>query len=175
MLSVAQALEIVLGQAHRLAPVSAPLGPSSLGQVLAEDIVSDLDMPPFDKAMMDGFALRFADLRNGKAELTIIEEISAGKTPARDVSAGQASRIMTGAPMPKGANTVAMIERCEIAGSMVRVNDAQLASGQNVLTRGREMRVGEKVLGVGSQLRPQELGLLASVGRTKAMLYPAPR
>src|SRR6266852_4986383 len=138
MHSVAQALEIVLAHAQSLPATAMPLGPETLGLVLAEDIVSDLDMPPFDKAMMDGFALRSSDLRDGRAELAIIEEIPAGKTPMLPVGAGQASRIMTGAPMPLGADAVVMIERCEIVGDRVGINDSLLTSGQNVLLRGRE-------------------------------------
>ena len=131
MLSVPEALKIVLAQVMPLPPEQAPLAPQSLGLVLAEDVVSDLNMPPFDKAMMDGFALRCADLRQGQAELAIVEEIPAGKTPTREVKAGQASRIMTGAPIPQGADAVVMIERCEIlANRKVRVRDPLLARGR---------------------------------------------
>ncbi|HZZ78890.1 MAG TPA: gephyrin-like molybdotransferase Glp [Gemmataceae bacterium] len=174
MLTVAQALEMVLQNVRPLPAATATLGPDALGLVLAEDIASDLDLPPFDKAMMDGFALRASDLRDGRTELTIIEEIPAGKTPTRTVAAGQASRIMTGAPMPGGADAVVMIERCEIAGQSVRVNEPRPASGMNVLPRGREMRVGETVLRAGTRIRPQELGLLAAVGRTSAKVQPRP-
>src|SRR5437660_10647781 len=117
MLSVTQALEIVLQHAKPLPALTAPLGLEALGLILAEDIASDLDMPPFDKAMMDGFALRSSDLRDGQAELAIIEEIPAGKTPTKSLAAGQVSRIMTGAPIPSGADAVVMIERCELAGN----------------------------------------------------------
>jgi molybdopterin molybdotransferase len=176
MHSVAQALDIVLENVKPLPPEAAPLAPQSLGLVLAEDVVSDLNMPPFDKAMMDGFALRSADLREGQTELAIVEEIPAGKTPTREVKAGQASRIMTGAPIPQGADAVVMIERCEIlANHKVLVHDPRLARGQNILTQGRELRVGETVLRSGARLRPQEFGLLASVGCTTVKAHPAPR
>src|SRR5439155_15865176 len=101
MHSVAQALEIVLAHAAPLSPLDADLTADALGLVLAEDVASDLDMPPFDKAMMDGFALRSNDLRDGQGELTIIEEVLAGRPPSKAVGAGQASRIMTGAPIPQ--------------------------------------------------------------------------
>ncbi len=175
MHSVAQALEIVLANVHPLPPTPTPLGPETLGQVLAEDVVSDLDMPPFDKAMMDGFALRSTDLRDGHAELTIIEEIPSGKTPTKTVGAQQTSRIMTGAPIPDGADAVVMIERCEIAGNTVRVNEPRIKPRLNILDRAKEMRVGETVLHAGTRLRPQELGLLAAVGQTTPKLRPAPR
>ncbi len=176
MLTVAQALETVLANVRPLPPESAPLLPQTLGLILAEDIASDLDMPPFDKAMMDGFALRTADLRDGKAELTIIEDVPAGKTPTRVVGPGQATRIMTGAPAPGGADAVVMIERCELFGeNRVRVNDPSLQPRKNILEKGREMRVGEKVLRAGVRLRPQEFGLLAAVGHTSVQVRPAPR
>jgi molybdopterin molybdotransferase len=174
MLSVAEALEKVLQHAKSLPPATVPLGTQALGLILAEDVASDLDMPPFDKAMMDGFALRSCDLRDGQAELAIIEEIPAGKTPTKALGAGQASRIMTGAPMPMGADAVVMIERCELAGNKVRVNDARLGAGQNILTRGREMRVGEVVLRAGARLRPQDIGLLAAVGGMSVKVQPPP-
>src|SRR5437763_2722304 len=102
MHSVAEALDILLKHVKLLPAGTTVITPQGLGLLLAEDIVSDLDMPPFDKAMMDGFALRTADMRDGQAELTIVEEIHAGKTPTVEVKAGQASRIMTGAPVPVG-------------------------------------------------------------------------
>jgi len=173
MHSVAQAQEIVLAHVRQLAAVTAQLGPDVAGLILAEDVVSDLDMPPFDKAMMDGFALRSNDLRDGQAELTIIEEIPAGKTPTKTVGPGQASRIMTGAPVPEGVDAVVMIERCEIAGNKVRVNEPRVKPRLNILERAKEMHVGETVLHAGSRLRPQELGLLAAVGRSTAKLLPA--
>ncbi|MBI3821761.1 MAG: molybdopterin molybdotransferase MoeA [Planctomycetes bacterium] len=175
MLSVAAALAIVLEQARPRSPVVMPLSPDMLGLVLAEDVVSDLDMPPFDKAMMDGFALRSSDLRDGRAELTIVEEIPAGKTPTVEVKSGQASRIMTGAPIPQGVDAVVMIERCEIAGQNVRVNEPRAKPRMNILERAKEMRVGEVVLRSGARLGPAEFGLLAAVGHTRVHVQPAPR
>jgi molybdopterin molybdotransferase len=175
MLSVAEALKIVLAQVKALPPERVPLAPGTLGLILAEDVASDLDMPPFDKAMMDGFALRTADLRDGQAELAIVEEISAGKTPTVEVEAGQASRIMTGAPIPVGVDAVVMIERCEIlANSRVRISEPRVKAGLNILRRAQEMHDGEVVLHAGAQLRPQEFGLLSTVGRTEVKVIPAP-
>src|SRR5437773_6730435 len=111
MLRVAEAQAVVLKQARPLSPEIVPLTPAVLGLLLAEEITSDLDMPPHDKALMDGFAVRSADLPDGRGVLTIIEEITAGQTPRLPVGAGQATRIMTGAPLPAGADAVIMIER----------------------------------------------------------------
>src|SRR3954454_3702551 len=101
MLEVADALAVVLRHARPLA--ARPSSPA-LGRVLAEDVASDLDMPPYDKSMMDGYAVRAADLTAGLRELEVVEEITAGRTPPKPVGAGQAARIMTGAPMPTGAD-----------------------------------------------------------------------
>src|SRR5687767_7437320 len=98
MLSVTEAQQIVLAHARALPPGPTPLTPAALGRVLAEDVVSDRDSPPFDKALMDGYAVRAADLPDGRGALTVVEEITAGRPPTRPVGPGQAARIMTGAP-----------------------------------------------------------------------------
>lgn len=176
MLSVLEAQTLVLRQAMPLTAEMTPLSAGALGLVLAEDIVSDLDMPPYDKAMMDGYAIRSADLRAGQATLLVIEEVVAGQTPQKTLGPGQATRIMTGAPMPAGADAVVMVERTHLRDDgRVEVNDPALQPGKNLLGRGREMRCGDRVLEAGSVLRPQEFGLLATVGRTAVKAYPAPR
>jgi molybdopterin molybdotransferase len=175
MLSVPQAQALILHEARPLPPEAAPLGPAALGAVLADDVASDLDMPPYDKALMDGYAVRAADLADGRAALTVIEEITAGRVPRHALGAGQASRIMTGAPIPAGADAVVMVERTRLLeDGRVLVEGRPPRAGDNVLPRGREMRRGEVILPAGAELRPQELGLLAAVGRTEARVVPAP-
>jgi molybdopterin molybdotransferase len=169
LLEVSAALEIVLQHAQRLSHVSAALTPSLLGRVLAEDVASDIDSPPFDKSMMDGYALRASD--SGGA-FTVIEEIAAGKMPTRSVGPGQASRVMTGAPVPEGTDAVVPHEETEAEGDLVRVRTSA-RSGQHILTRGREMKLGEIVVPAGTILTPAAMGLLAAVGRTSVMAYPA--
>jgi molybdopterin molybdotransferase len=140
---------------------------------LAEDIASDLDMPPYDKALMDGYAVRTADLPDGQGTLSIVEEISAGKWPTRAVGKGQCSRIMTGAALPPGADAVIMIERTRtLDGGRVASEDRPVQPGTNILRRASEMRRGQTVLTAGSVLRPQEMGLLATVGRAQVRVYP---
>jgi molybdopterin molybdotransferase len=176
MLSVAEAQAIVVQHAHPLPPQALPLTPAVLGLVLAEDVVSDLDMPPYNKALMDGFAVRSSDLPEGRATLTVIEEVTAGRTPQRTVGTGQATRIMTGAPLPAGADAVVMNERTQLLdGQRVQIDDKPPRPGQNILFQGREMRRGDVVLAAGAVLRPQELGLLATVGRALVRVYPSPR
>lgn len=173
MLSVTEAQHIVLQHAQPLEPGEGTLIPKALGLVLAEDICSDLDLPPWDKALMDGYALRSADVAEGRADLQIIEEVTAGQVPVKTVEPGQATRIMTGAPVPAGADAVVMVERTRTEGDRVHIEDRP-RSGQNILPRGQEMRASEVVLSAGARLRPQELGLLAAVGRTTAKMNPMP-
>src|SRR5690348_4063761 len=104
MLRVAEAQAVIQEHARPLPPESTPLTPAALGLVLAEDVASDLDMPPYDKALMDGYAVRSSDLAHGRAVLTVIEEITAGRTPRFPIGPGQAARIMTGAPLPVGVD-----------------------------------------------------------------------
>ena len=92
MRTVEEAQGIVLQHARPRVPESVPVGPAALGLVLAEDVASDLDMPPYDKAMMDGYAVRAADLPEGRGTLAVTEEITAGRTPERPVGPGQAAR-----------------------------------------------------------------------------------
>jgi molybdopterin molybdotransferase len=173
---VHEAQALVLEQTSPLPPDRIALTPATLGLVLAEDVVSDLDMPPHDKAMMDGYAVRAADLPDGTGVLAVIEEVTAGQVPRVPVSPGQATRIMTGAPIPEGADAVVQIERTRPAGGgRVQIEDRPVKAGLNVLARAREMRKGDTVLTAGAVLRPQELGILATVGRTAVHVYPAPR
>jgi molybdopterin molybdotransferase len=176
LLSVADAQEIVLRESRVLPAESVPAGPASLGLVLAEAVASDLDMPPYDKALMDGYAIRSADLPEGRGDLRVLEEITAGQTPQHVLTPGTASRIMTGAPIPSGADAVVIVERTRMRDDgRVVVEDRPPRPGQNVLNRGREMRAGEVVLAAGSLLRPLEIGLLAAIGRAAVSVVPRPR
>lgn len=173
MLSVAEAQTIVLQRVRALPPETTALTPAALGRVLGEDVASDLDMPPYDKALMDGYAVRAGDLPAGQGVLQVVEEITAGRLPQRAVGPAQAARIMTGAAIPTGADAVVMVERTQPAGTdRVRIADAALELGQNILRQGREMRRGEIVLRPGAVLRPQEVGLLSAVGRTTVQAHP---
>jgi molybdopterin molybdotransferase len=176
MLAVAAAQELILRYARPLPAQLAPLSEAALGLVLAEDVTSDLDMPPYDKALMDGYAVRTSDLPAGKGVLSIVEEIVAGQVPQNALKAGQASRIMTGAPIPAGADAVVQVERTKLVDdNRVAIDDRTPKAGQNVLYQGREIRHGETVVASGSVLRPQEIGLLATVGRSSAAMIPRPR
>lgn len=174
ILSVTDAQRRILEQVRPLPAVTSRLKPDAVGLVLAEDVTSDLDMPPFDKAMMDGYAIHSVDVSEGNAELVVIEEVTAGRVPRLSVGQGQATRIMTGAPIPTGADAVVMVEKTRsLDGGRIRI-DGGAKPGQNILRRAKEMRQGEVVLHAGARLRPQEFGLLALVGKTTVQVRPAP-
>jgi molybdopterin molybdotransferase len=176
LLSVAEAQGAVLREARPLAAEELGLSPAVLGLVLAADVAADLDVPPYDKSMMDGYAVRCADLPEGRGVLRVLEEITAGRTPRHPVGAGESSRIMTGAPIPAGADAVVVVERTQLLdGGRVQVEDRPPQVGQNILRRGQEMRAGEVVLPAGTLLRPQEIGLLATMGRARVGVVPPPR
>ena len=134
----------------------------SLGRVLAEDIVSPLDVPSYDNSAMDGYAVRLADIANDGAELPIAQRIAAGH-PGEPLAAGTAARIFTGARMPEGADAVYMQEECEIVGDAVRVT-RKLKQNENIRPRANDIAKGALVLAKGSRLNAQSMGMLASLG-----------
>jgi molybdopterin molybdotransferase len=172
MIEVPAALEIVLGRAAGLPTEPVQLS-AALGRFLAEPVESDTDSPPYTKALMDGYAVRSADC-GGPTTLAVIEEVAAGRVPTRSVGVGEATRIMTGAPIPAGADAVIPHEETEAAGNTVRIRRA-VPTGEWVLPRGREMRAGEVVVPAGTRLTPQAIGLLAAVGRTTVRVHRTPR
>lgn len=181
MLTVEQALARVLAAARPLPPVEELLQ-SALGRVLAEPVASDVDSPPHDKSVVDGYAVRAADFAGPAASerwFDVLEEVVAGAVPSREVGAGQATRIMTGAPIPPGADAVVAIEqtrelRDEGTATRVRLETARVALGKNIVRRASSMARGEIVLEPGCTLRPAEIGLLAEVGRTRARVHGVP-
>ncbi len=177
MIDVADALSLILEQAKPRPPVSIPVG-QALGLVLAEDVASDIDSPPYDKALMDGYAVVAADLHSGTAELRVLEEIVAGDMPRGVVVSGTATRIMTGAPMPDGADAVVMIEHTELVesaqSSIVRISDDAVEPGQNIMRQATSLHKGDVVLHAGRRLAAVDVGIMSEVGRHEALVHPQP-
>jgi molybdopterin molybdotransferase len=169
LLTVEQASEVILRDVPTLRVVDVPLA-GAAGHVLAEECVSDLDMPPFDKSMMDGYAVRAADA----GPLEVVEEVPAGKVPAKDVRPGACSKIMTGAPLPSGADAVQQVEKTRREGARVTLL-APVKPGQNIARRATDMRAGEVVLRPGHRLRSAEIAALAAIGRTRVRVFAKPR
>jgi molybdopterin molybdotransferase len=139
----------------------------SLSRVLAEDIESDTNVPPFNKSAMDGYACRKEDLHN---TLKVIEEIPAGKVPEKEIGINQCARIMTGATVPQGADFVMQIEHVEeiSAGYIRRVKES---SGSNICMAGEDVQKGEVVLNKGEVIMPMQIAILATAGVTKPLVY----
>ncbi|MEX2308228.1 MAG: gephyrin-like molybdotransferase Glp [Pirellulales bacterium] len=172
MLTVEEALELVEQHARPLAPRRVPLGDAP-GLVLAEDVASEVNSPPYDKSLMDGYAVRSGDR---EAERRVLEEIAAGAVPRLPVTPGTASRIMTGAPLPEGADAVVPLEQTELLdASRVRLHQTDPAPGQHVLRLGTTLRAGDVVLYAGALLRPIEIAILAEIGRAVVTARPRPR
>lgn len=177
MLSVEQALAQVLAHARPLASRPTPLA-AARGLVLAEDVASDIDSPPHDKSVVDGYAVVAASVLASGAELEILEEVTAGTMPTREVRPGTATRIMTGAPLPKGADAVVMVEQTQVVGEddgRVRIDQFPLRAGQNIMRQAASLARGQVVLQAGKRLRAIEIGLLAEVGHSNVLTHPRPR
>ncbi len=148
---------------------------SALGRVLAEDVISPIDVPSHTNSAMDGFALRGTDLdAAGGAQLRLAGEAFAGRAYPRAVGAGECVRIMTGAAMPAGTDTVVMQERAQVEGGQVRFAPGQ-RPGQNVRRAGEDLARGGVALQAGHRLVPADLGLLASLGRAEVRVRRRPR
>jgi molybdopterin molybdotransferase len=175
MLSVDAALQSVLEFARPNAPCFVPTG-EVLGLVLAESIASDIDSPPYDKSQVDGYALIAAEIAAGRAELKVLEEVTAGDIPRRTVEPGTTTRIMTGAPIPPGADAVVMFEQTTLASAdTVHIRQTAVKSGQNIMRRAASLACGQIVLEAGKVLRAIEVGLLAEVGRQRVLTFPRPK
>ena len=147
---------------------------ASLGRVLAQSISSKLDFPHWDNSAMDGYAVRAADINAVPVSLSVIEEIPAGRSPQKTISAGQAARILTGAMMPAGADTVIMQEETERQGSQVTIL-AQSEAGAFVRRQGSFTTAGAQILAAGKAIAPPEIALLAAAQQTEISVYRRPR
>lgn len=144
------------------------------GRVLARDVVSDVDLPPFRKSAMDGYALRHADLQTGSAALRRVGESRAGHPFAGSVPPGACISIFTGAEVPPDCDTVVMVERSERDGDQVRLED-DARPGQNICNRGEDLAVGDTVQSAGRRLTATDLSVLAAVGCSPVPVFRRPR
>jgi molybdopterin molybdotransferase len=167
LLPLAEALERVLASATPNQPVIDTDLIDALGSVLAEDIVAGIAVPGDDNSAMDGYALRVED---AAGPLPVSQRIAAGCTRNEALVPGTAARIFTGATVPTGADAVVMQEDCLEKDGVVTVS-ATVKTGQNIRPRGQDIAAGSTVLGRGRVLRPQDMGLLASVGRAQVKVY----
>jgi len=172
MTTYAEALNLVLEQAKPLPILRVPLA-EALGLAVAEDILSQESIPPFTNSAMDGFALRAEDLQPG-VRLKVVGVVAAGQVASLPVKPGIALRIMTGAPVPEGADTVVPLEHTVHGEDWVEV-PKPIQSGSNVRLAGEDIQPGDRVLTAGSLLKPAALGVLASLGVAQVPVRLRPR
>ena len=170
MISYEKAFEIIMNSAFTLETESVKLA-RSLNRVLACDIQSDTDMPPFNKSAMDGYACRRADLQE---ILSVVEIIPAGYSPQKTIQKKECSKIMTGAIVPQGADCVVKVENTQtIPENKVRITDADIAD--NICYQGEDIKRGEVVLRAGTLILPQHIAVLANAGISIVPVYRKPR
>ena len=186
MISVEQALAKILSYVDVLEEESVPIL-DSLGQVLAEDIYSNINIPPLDNSAMDGYAVQASDTDNAGSEsprfLRVIDTVIAGSISEREVKPGTAIRIMTGAPVPKGADSVVPFEDTDETRRRESSNKPTITEigilckakpGSNIRRAGEDIASGTKVLAKGTVIRPAEVGVMASLGRGKVTVFRRP-
>lgn len=174
MIPIEEAQRVILDNVGPRAVVRVRLADAA-GLVLAEDVRSDVDIPPFDKSAMDGFAVRAADLAELPAELEVIETVAAGVRPTRRIEPGQAAEIMTGAPVSEGADTVVKVEHSEPGSGPQRVRILKApAAGANICPRGEDMARDRVALPGGMRVRAPEAAVLATVGMAKVNVFARP-
>ena len=182
MISVDQALDQILGSVAVLEAEPAPIL-ETMGQVLAEDIYATFDIPPLDNSAMDGYAVRAGDTAGASPQsprlLRVIDTVMAGSISEHEVVPGTAIRIMTGAPIPRGADAVARFEITDAAQRKDATREiailAEVKAGDDLRRAGEDIARGAKVLGKGTVVRPAEVGVLASLGRTEVAVIRRPR
>lgn len=170
MISQAEAYKIMMARACTLASERVILD-DALGRVLAQDVRSDLNMPPFNKSAMDGYACRRDDLAN---HLRVVEILKAGEEPRKSIGPGECAKVMTGGVLPEGAECVVMVEQSEkLNGNTVRFTTE--STPDNYCVKGEDIREGDLVLRTGALLGPQHLAMLASVGCVQPRVSRRPR
>ncbi|HEU4839924.1 MAG TPA: gephyrin-like molybdotransferase Glp [Ilumatobacteraceae bacterium] len=175
MIDLEDAQRIVLEACAPLPAVDHDLG-DVLGRVLAADVVATEDVPPFANSAVDGYAVHAADLATVPVELKVVAEVAAGAAPFAGVlGRGEAVRIMTGAPLPSGADAVAMVEDSERLGDAAVRLRASVAAGSAVRGAGDDVRAGDVVLPAGTVVEPAVLGVLASINARRVSAHPAAR
>lgn len=175
MIPVSEAIQIVKDQTRALELEQIALA-NSLGRYLAEDIIADTDLPPFDRSQMDGYAVRAADTSTVPVKLKIVGESAAGRGWHNEMKPGEAVRIMTGAPVPAGSDSVQQVEftREFDGGSEVEILEP-VTLGRSIVKRGSEIRESQTVLGAGEKINAGVVAVLASFGYAKVKAGKRPR
>jgi molybdenum cofactor synthesis domain-containing protein len=175
MIPVADAIKIVIKETTALPAESVDLE-AARGRIVAEDVIADSDLPPFDRSQMDGYAIRAADVANVPAKLKIVGESAAGRGWHEELHAGQAVRIMTGAPVPAGADSVQQVELTREVSNGEEVEIQQtVTTGRSIVRRGSEIKANERVAPSGARINAAMIAVLASFGYASVKVSRQPR
>jgi molybdopterin molybdotransferase len=173
MISVDQALQKIMSRLPECRPTECMLS-NSVGHILAEDVQSDIDSPPYDKSLVDGYAVLAEDVKQDVV-LDVLEEVLAGQTPTKSIHPKAAIQIMTGAPLPPGANAVVMVEQTSRDQQKVIIHQDTIQPEANIMRQATSLSQGETILSQGTLIRPIEVGILAEIGCTNVPVYQPPK
>lgn len=177
MAGFGEALHRILSQVHALEAEAVPVA-EACGRVLAEHVLAPFDLPPCDRAAVDGYALRAEDVASASehspVRLRLRERVAAGELPADEVAPGECVQVTTGSVLPPGADAVALVERVRLENGHVLVSEP-IGRYQGVHLRGEEVRRGERVLEAGRRLSPRDVGVLAGMGVARVVAVRKPR
>jgi molybdopterin molybdotransferase len=183
MIPIAEAIKLIEQNVSELGSETVPIG-QVVGRILAEDIVADMDLPPFDRSQMDGFAVRSDDVKNAPVDLRIVGESSAGNGWHHEMNAGEAVRIMTGAPVPTRADTVQKVEltsEANFSSEAAQRTDGtitifeSIAPNKNIVRKGDEVKKGHVVIQAGERINERMVATLASFGYSEIKVGKSPK
>jgi len=176
MLRFNEAKKILLENIDRLPTIKISLSENTLNTILAENIISQENIPNYNNSSMDGYAVKSSDTKKTPILLKIIGEVKAGQHFLKKTQKGEAVKIMTGTPIPKGADAVVMVERTEVGSRKSEVKILKpVKKGENIRKAGEDIRKGEMILKKGTVLNPAQIGLLASIGKTEIKTVKTPK
>ena len=170
LMPIEEAIELLLNNATPITQTEKLSLAEAQGRILAEELLSTINVPPADNSAMDGYAVHSADLKNSDEKLLPISQRIPAGVMGTELQAGTAARIFTGAPIPPGSDAVVMQEVCKQEGESVKIT-GPVPAGKNIRKAGEDIRSGDYILKVGTKLKPQDLGLAASVGIGEVTVY----
>jgi len=175
MISVEKAKEIITENTRILSSKKIDVL-QAVGKVLSEDIIAKINIPSFDNSAMDGFALKHSDIKNGITDFKIIGEVKAGDNSNMEIKSGECTEIYTGAPIPKGTDTIIMVEKTSTKdGKMILEKNYQSKLGKHIRLLGEQIKKGENALKKGSVINPSTASYLSALGETKVAVYSTPK
>ena len=179
LITIEEALQRAEEKAQQKLPTEVVKITASSGRVLAQDIVSQVNLPPFTRSTMDGYAVKAADTfgasENLPVYLEVVDQVAMGEKAEQEIKSGQAVEVATGGMLPPGADAVVMVEHTEVVGDREIEVTTAVGEGENIVVAGEDIEQGAELLAQGHRLRPQDIGALAGIGEVEVEVYAPPR